>query len=123
MALPPATDSRTLLETAGISPSREREDHRVPSATVNGIRLKTVARAPSRLGEGQRVRGKEAQRKAGMARATKRLRIGLDRPRSRTVRRQDGRQIPPQRLQIEGLRNLREERLGRRFLRIAWCRT
>ena len=113
MSLPPATGGGTHLETAGISLSQEGMAHRVQSATVNGIRLKTVAAAPSLPDEGPRVHGREEQQIAGMAKATKRLRIALDRPSSRTLRCRVGLQIPPQRLQIEGLQNLREEQRGR----------
>lgn len=140
-ALPQAMASGTRLEAAGIPHSRQREDHqppsrkgsgirlgaveillqarradhRLPSAMANGTRLEAAGILPQRRGADHRARGREAQRKPGVVRGTKRLLTALGRRRSGRARRRDGRQIAGYLDQVEGWRNSLQKRPGRRF--------
>ena len=121
-ALPLATGSGTLLEAAGILLSRQRAAHRLPPGTANGTRSEAAGILLQQQRADRRALGREAQRKAGMARATKHLRIGLDRARSRMARRREGRQIAGYLDQVQDSVSTLQERRDRRFPGAAWFR-
>jgi hypothetical protein len=121
-ALPLATGSGTRLEAAGILLSRLRPAHRLPPGTASGTRSEAAGILLQQQRADRRARGGEAQREAGMARATKHLPIALDRPHPRTARRREGRQIAVYLDQVQDSLSTLQERRDRRFPGAAWFR-